>query len=297
MLRNLISITDLSKAEILKLLERARQFKMTPPGNLLQGKILASCFFEPSTRTRLSFEAAILRLGGQVIGFADSQSTSVQKGESLTDSIKVIGHYADVLVLRHPMEGAARLASLATEKPLINAGDGANQHPTQTLVDLFSILETQQRLDELRIAFVGDLKYSRTIHSLALACGLFDIQLYFVSHGDFSLPGHLCHELRKNGVKFSFHPSLDEVIGKIDILYISRLQKERQEHGESVLPFILDEKILTRAKQNLKVFHALPRVNEIDRRVDETPFAYYFQQAANGLYVRQALLTEVLLHD
>ncbi|MBI2742722.1 MAG: aspartate carbamoyltransferase [Chlamydiales bacterium] len=295
--RSLISIADLSKEEIEKLLKSAAQFKKSPPKNLLQGQILASCFFEPSTRTRLSFEAAMLKLGGQVIGFSDASSTSMKKGESLSDSMKIIGGLSDLIVIRHPMEGAARLASQSTTKPVINAGDGANQHPTQTLLDLFSIKECQGRLEGLNVAIVGDLKYGRTVHSLAYAAALFDMRLYFVSPEELTLPETVLQQLRKMRGKFSFHHTIEEVIGKVDILYMTRLQKER--FDESVYEkvkesYILKEALLKKAQKHLKVLHPLPRVNEIEISIDKTPYAYYFQQAENGLFVRQALLAHIL---
>lgn len=295
--RSLISISDLSKEEIEKLLKRAAEFKKKPPKELLRGKILASCFFEPSTRTRLSFESAMLRLGGQVIGFSDSNCTSTKKGETLFDTIKVIGALADLIVIRHPLEGAAKLASEATRKPVINAGDGANQHPTQTLLDLFTIKECQGKLSGLNIAIVGDLKYGRTVHSLAYAAALFDMRLYFISPDELTLPDAILQELRKKRGKFSFHRSIEEVIGKVDILYMTRLQKERFDQAtyERVKDnFILNEALLEKAKKHLRVLHPLPRVSEIARAVDNTPHAYYFQQAENGLFVRQALLAYYL---
>ncbi|HSW86404.1 MAG TPA: aspartate carbamoyltransferase [Rhabdochlamydiaceae bacterium] len=295
--KGILSIFDLSEDEIEMILERAEEMKKEPSKDLLQGCILASCFFEPSTRTRLSFESAMLRLGGSVIGFSDSESTSSKKGESLQDSIKVIGQYADIIAIRHPREGAARLAQESTDIPVVNAGDGANQHPTQTLVDLFTIKECQGTLHSLHIAMVGDLKYGRTPHSLALACALFDARLYFISPEQLTVPDYILHELRKKGVKFSFHHSIEEVIPKIDILYMTRIQKERFEEGEYERikdQFVLKEPMLKNAKQNLKIFHPLPRINEIETAVDETPYAYYFQQAANGIYVRQAVLALLL---
>lgn len=301
----LVSILDLSRDEIEELLLRAEKMKEHAPSNLLpnllpnllQGKILASCFFEPSTRTRLSFETAMLRLGGQVIGFSDLVSTSSKKGESLHDAMKVIGQYADVIVLRHPMEGAARVASEAASVPVINAGDGANQHPTQTLIDLFSMRESQGNLHGLHVAMVGDLKYGRTIHSLALACALFDMRLYFISPEQLTIPDYLLQELRKRGVKYTFHRTIEEVMPKIDILYMTRIQKERfavGEYDEMKDCYLLKVDMLKEAKQNLKVLHPLPRLNEIDTAVDATPHAYYFQQSANGICVRQAVLATLL---
>ncbi len=295
--RSIISIADLTKEEILLILKRAEEMKKKYPKDLLKSKILASCFYEPSTRTRLSFEAAMVRLGGSVIGFADAASTSAKKGESLQDSMKVIGQYADVIVLRHPSEGAARAASGATVKPIINAGDGANQHPTQTLLDLFTIKECQKKLKGLNLAFVGDLKFGRTVHSLSFACALFDMRLFFVSPEQLMLPEEIGRFLKKQGVKFSFHRSIEDVLGKVDILYMTRLQKERcgaAVYEECKDSYTLREEMLKKAKKNLRILHPLPRLNEIEIAVDKTPFAYYFQQAENGLYVRMALLSLIL---
>lgn len=295
--RSLISISDLSKDEILAILKKADEMKKKTPKELLKGKILASCFFEPSTRTRLSFEAAMIRLGGNVIGFSDSACTSAQKGESLHDSMKVIGNYADILAIRHPKDGSARVAAEATNKPVINAGDGSNQHPTQTLLDLFTIKECQGKLKALSIAFVGDLKHGRTVHSLCHAAAHFDMRLFFVSPEQLALPDEICSALKKQGIKFSFHRTLEEVLSKADILYMTRIQNERLNPSQRESfkdAFRLTENMLAKAKKNLKVLHPLPRVNEIESAVDKTSHAHYFQQAENGLYVRMALLSLIL---
>lgn len=293
--RSLISISDLSKDEILMILKKAEEMKKKTPNELLKGKILASCFFEPSTRTRLSFEAAMIRLGGNVIGFSDSTSTSTQKGESLHDSMKVIGNYSDILVIRHPKDGSARVASEATNKPVINAGDGSNQHPTQTLLDLYTIKECQGKLKGLNIAFVGDLKHGRTVHSLSHAAANFDMRLFFVSTEQLSLPDEIGHALKKQGIKFSFHRTIEEVLGKVDILYMTRIQNERLLPASKCKEtLILTESMLTKAKNNLKILHPLPRLSEIEATVDKTPHSHYFQQAENGLYVRMALLSLIL---
>jgi aspartate carbamoyltransferase catalytic subunit len=296
--RSITSIEDLTKQEILLILKRAEEMKKSKPKELLKSKVLASCFYEPSTRTRLSFESAMLRLGGRVIGFSDLDSTSIKKGESLQDSMKTIGLYADVLVLRHPNEHAARVASESTDKPVINAGDGANQHPTQTLLDLFTIKESQKKLNSLHLAFVGDLKFGRTVHSLSLACAHFGMRLFFVSLEQLSLPEEISCFLKKQGIKFSFHRSIEEVLDKVDILYMTRIQKERlnpSTYEECKNVYILKEEMLKKAKKNLKILHPLPRVNEIETSIDKTSFAHYFQQAENGLYVRMALLSLILL--
>jgi aspartate carbamoyltransferase catalytic subunit len=295
--QDILSIKDLSIDDIQTILKTAAHLKRHPKTQLLKNKIIAHCFFEPSTRTRLSFESATLRLGGNVIGFSNDEGLSVQKGETLLDTIRVISEYADLLVIRHSREGAARLAAEASDRPVINAGDGANQHPTQALVDLFTIEECQHRLDNLNIALVGDLKYGRTIHSFAQACMLLDVRLYLISPEGLALPEPICDALKKQGVRFSFHQSLEEVIPKIDILYLTRIQQERFSEAEYQLVknhYILTTEHLKKAKRHLKILHPLPRLNEIDIHVDKTPFAHYFAQAANGVYIRQALLALLL---
>jgi aspartate carbamoyltransferase catalytic subunit len=295
--RDLLSIKDLSLEEIQLILNTAESLKKNQKKGLIQDRIIAHCFFEPSTRTRLSFESATLKQGGKVIGFASDESLSVKKGETLHDTVRVISDYADLIVIRHPSEGAARLAAEVSDKPVINAGDGANQHPTQALVDLFTIKECQNRLDGLSIALVGDLKYGRTIHSFAQACMLFDVRLYLVSPDMLRLPETLADTLKKRGIRFSFHRSIEEILPKVDILYLTRIQQERFSKAEYQLVkdhYILTPDLLAHAKANLKILHPLPRVNEIDMTVDATPYAYYFNQAANGVYVRQALLALLL---
>lgn len=296
--KNIISITDLTKTEILHVLKIAKQLKEKPQTNLLKGKVMASCFFEPSTRTRLSFEAAIKQLGGSVIGFADSNVTSSKKGETLYDSMKIIGQYADIIAMRHPHEGSARLASEATDKPILNGGDGANQHPTQTLLDLFTIQECQKKLDNLKIALVGDLKYGRTTHSLAQALAHFGAKLYFVAPEILQMPDYICEELKEKNIEFTQCETIKEVVDEVDILYITRIQAERfsdpTDYERVKNTFILTAKNLENAKSNMNILHPLPRVNEIETSVDKTKHAYYFEQAKNGLYVRQALLALIL---
>lgn len=296
---DVLSIKDLSLDQIQLILKTAKRLKQDPASQVIQGKIVAQCFFEASTRTRLSFESATLRLGGQNIGFSSDEGLSIKKGETLHDTIRVISEYADLIVIRHPLEGAARLAAQVSAKPVINAGDGANQHPTQALVDLFTIQECQKNLNGLSIALVGDLKYGRTIHSFAQACMLFDVRLYFVSPEGLALPEPICDALKKQGVRFSFHRSMEEVLPKVDILYLTRIQQERFSETEYQLVknnYILTPALLNNAKTraNLKVLHPLPRINEIDMGVDKTPYSHYFVQAANGVYVRQALLALLL---
>ena len=225
--KDLISVKDLSKEELLFLINTAENMDQEDCSELLRGKILATLFFEPSTRTRLSFESAMKRLGGSVIGFADPKVTSSQKGESLADTIKMIEGYADIIVMRHPIEGSARLAAETAKIPVINGGDGANQHPTQTIVDLFTIKKTQGKLDELHIAMIGDLKFGRTVHSLAIALSHFRVKLYFVSPESLRMPEHILEALRKNNIIFSEHEKLEDVIPLVDIFYVTRIQKER----------------------------------------------------------------------
>jgi len=296
--KSLISIGDLTLTEIHLILKRAQQLKDKPQLDLLKHKLLATCFFEPSTRTRLSFEAAMKRSGGDVIGFADSQSTSSKKGESLQDTMRMVAAYSDAIVVRHPAEGSARLAAEIAGKPVINAGDGANYHPSQTLLDLFTIQECQGRLDELHIAFVGDLKYGRTVHSLAQAlCHFPKTRVYCVSPDSLNMPDSTCEDMRNAGLRFSFHKNLQDLLPKLDIVYMTRLQKERFDAAEFQKlrsQFSLTADMLDVAKSSLKVLHPLPRVDEIDVSVDHTGYAYYFQQAANGLCVRQAILSLLL---
>ena len=293
-IKDIISISDFQKEDLIPLLDTIAKMKENESPPILEGKILGSCFFEPSTRTRLSFESAMMRLGGKVIGFSDMTTTSSIKGESLYDTMKMMEMYVDAIVIRHPLEGAAQLAADAVEIPVINAGDGANQHPTQTIQDLFSIRETQGTLEGLNIALVGDLKYGRTIHSLAEALIPFKPRFYFISPPSLEMPRDICELLRENGVKFSYHHSIQEIIPKLDILYVTRIQTERFGNEEMVKSIHLTPDQLTQAKKNLKILHPLPRVTEISPAVDTTPYAYYFQQAKNGLYTRQALLSLVI---
>ncbi|MBE3656262.1 aspartate carbamoyltransferase [Vibrio navarrensis] len=298
--KHIISIPELSRAELELIVKTAGQLKAEPNPDLIKNKVVASCFFEPSTRTRLSFETAIQRIGGDVIGFDDGGNTSLaKKGETLSDSVQVISNYVDAFVMRHPQEGAARLASeFSNGVPVINAGDGANQHPTQTLLDLFTISETQGRLDELNVAFVGDLKYGRTVHSLTQALAKFNnIRFFFVAPDALAMPEYILEELDEAGIAYSVHNDMDSVIPELDILYMTRVQKERFDASEYVhikSAYILTAAMLENARDNLKVLHPLPRVDEITTDVDKTPYAYYFQQAGNGVYAREALLALVL---
>jgi aspartate carbamoyltransferase catalytic subunit len=291
--RDVISMHNLNKSDIMHVLKHAEVLKKKESPQLLSGYTMGNCFFEPSTRTRFSFESAMQKLGGKVIGFYNQEMISTKKGESLSDTIRSIGSYVDVIILRHPLEGSAQLAAESTTVPVINAGDGSNQHPTQTLLDLFSIKECQGQLDNLSIALVGDLKHGRTTHSLAQALTHFKARLYFVSPENLEMPEHVCDDLRKNGIKFSFHKHIEQIIPKIDILYLTRLQKERlypSTHSISIENCMFQEKYLLELKRNCKILHPLPRLNELPKEIDTSTHAYYFEQVENGLYVRQALL-------
>ncbi|GAD89769.1 aspartate carbamoyltransferase [Vibrio halioticoli NBRC 102217] len=298
--KHIISIPELNREELELIVQTAGRLKSDPMPTLLQNKVIASCFFEPSTRTRLSFETAIQRIGGSVIGFDNAGNTSLaKKGETLADSVQVISTYIDAFVMRHPQEGAARLASeFSNGVPVINAGDGSNQHPTQTLLDLFSIYETQGRLDNINIAFVGDLKYGRTVHSLTQALAKFNnVRFYFIAPEALAMPDYICEELDDAGIQYSLHTDMESVIPELDILYMTRVQKERfddSEYAHIKSAYILTASLLTNARENLKVLHPLPRVDEITVDVDKTPHAYYFSQAENGVYAREALLALVL---
>ncbi|QJY37811.1 aspartate carbamoyltransferase [Vibrio europaeus] len=298
--KHIISIPELSRSELELIVDTAARLKAEPNPELLKNKVVASCFFEPSTRTRLSFETAVERLGGSVIGFDNGGNTSLaKKGETLADSVQVIASYVNAFVMRHPQEGAARLASeFSNGVPIINGGDGANQHPTQTLLDLFSIYETQGTLDNLNVAFVGDLKYGRTVHSLTQALAKFNnVRFFFIAPDALAMPDYICEELEEAGIKFSMHNNIEEVVPELDVLYMTRVQKERfdeSEYAHIKSAFILTAATLEGARDNLKVLHPLPRVDEITTDVDKTKHAYYFEQAENGVYAREALLALVL---
>ncbi|EOC1796222.1 aspartate carbamoyltransferase [Vibrio fluvialis] len=298
--KHIISISELSREELELIVNTAGQLKAQPNPELIKHKVVASCFFEPSTRTRLSFETAIQRIGGSVIGFDNGGNTSLaKKGETLADSVRVISSYVDAFVMRHPQEGAARLASeFSNGVPVINAGDGSNQHPSQTLLDLFTLFETQGRLDNLNVAFVGDLKYGRTVHSLAQALAKFNNnRFFFVAPEALAMPDYICEELDEAGVEYSLHADMESVIPELDILYMTRVQKERfdeSEYAHIKSAYVLTAAMLDNARPNMKVLHPLPRVDEITTDVDKTPHAYFFQQAENGVYAREALLALVL---
>jgi aspartate carbamoyltransferase catalytic subunit len=296
--KSLVSISDYSKEDYLQIIKLAGDFEKKPIQNLLQNKLIATLFFEPSTRTRLSFESAINRLGGKFIGFSDSKSSSVTKGESLKDTIKTVSKYCDMIVMRHPLEGSARFASEISHVPVINAGDGANQHPTQTLLDLFSIKKTQGRLDNLNLFLVGDLKYGRTVHSLLIAMAQFKTNFYFISPAELKMPDDYKYYLEEKGLKYHEYTDFTDIISQADIIYMTRVQQERftdpYEYEKTKNAYILRNKMLKKTKDNLKILHPLPRVSEIDEDVDQNKKAYYFNQAENGVYTRQAIITSIL---
>jgi len=296
--RSLVSINDFNREEILHVLDVAEEFERNPNQRLLEGKVVGSLFFEPSTRTRLSFETAINRLGGRVVGFSDSASSSTTKGESLKDTIQMVSRYADLIVMRHPLEGSARYASEQSLVPVINAGDGANQHPTQTMLDLFSIRKTQGSLDNLNIFMVGDLKYGRTVHSLLMAMSHFNPTFHFVSPEELRMPREYKLFLEENGIPYYEHGELLDIIDDADIIYMTRVQKERfsdpMEYERVKNAYVLRKSMLGNTKENMRVLHPLPRVNEIHPDVDSSPKAYYFDQARNGVFARMALIAVVM---
>lgn len=294
-----VAIDDINKQEMLDLLARARYFEENPNSRLLDGRVVATLFFEPSTRTRLSFETAVNRLGGRVIGFSDAATSSTSKGETLKDTIKMVANYADIIVMRHFLEGAAKYATEVTDVPIVNAGDGANQHPSQTLLDLYSILKTQGTLEGLTITMVGDLKYGRTVHSLLMALRHFKPVFNFVSAPQLRMPEEYLEVCRREGIEFHEYTEFTEdVINSSDILYMTRVQRERfadiMEYEKVKDLYTLRNSMLEHSKPTLRILHPLPRVNEINRDVDDNPKAYYFDQARNGVFARQAILTRAL---
>lgn len=299
MARSLVNIAALSKEKIMYLLEMAREFEKYPNRKLLDGKVVATLFFEPSTRTRLSFETAANRLGARVIGFTDPKVTSSSKGETLKDTIMMVSNYADVIVMRHFLEGAARYASEVAPVPVVNAGDGANQHPSQTMLDLYSIYKTQGHLDDLHIYLVGDLKYGRTVHSLLMAMRHFNPTFHFIAPKELAMPEEYKLYCKEHGIKFVEHEDFSEdAISGADILYMTRVQRERftdlMEYERVKDVYILRASMLRKAKSNMRILHPLPRVNEIAYDVDADPHAYYFEQAHNGLFAREAIICDVL---
>jgi len=297
-MKSLVSINDLSKSEVLSILDMAALFEVNPNKKLAEDKVIATIFFEPSTRTRLSFETAINRLGARVIGFSEVSNTSVSKGETLKDTITMISNYADMIVMRHPLEGSVRYASEVSKVPVINAGDGSNQHPTQTLLDLYSIRKTQGRLDNLHITMVGDLKYGRTIHSLLMAMSHFSPTFRFIAPKEMALPDEYKKYLKQKNIPFEEHLDLAENIIDTDIIYMTRVQKERflepMEYEKLKNTYLLRNSMLEKTKPNMKVLHPLPRVGEISEDVDNNPKAYYFNQAKNGVYARMAAICYLL---
>lgn len=297
--RSLVTIAEHSKEKILYLLEMAKEFEKKPNRKLLDNKVVATLFFEPSTRTRLSFETAANRLGARVIGFTDPKVTSSSKGETLKDTIMMVSNYADIIVMRHYLEGAARYASEVAPVPIVNAGDGANQHPSQTMLDLYSIYKTQGTLENLNIYLVGDLKYGRTVHSLLMAMRHFNPTFHFIAPEELKMPEEYKLYCREHGIKYKEYTDFNEdTIAEADILYMTRVQRERftdlMEYERVKNLYILRREMLRKCKKTMKILHPLPRVNEISPDVDDDPHAYYFQQAQNGLYTREALICNAL---
>ena len=297
--RDFVTIADLSKEKIQYLIDLSQEFERHPNRELLKGKVIASLFFEPSTRTRLSFETAANRLGARIIGFSDAKATSVSKGETLKDTILMVANYADVIVMRHYIEGAAQYASEVSPVPIINAGDGAHMHPSQCMLDLYSIYKTQGTLENLNIYLVGDLKYGRTVHSLIMAMLHFNPTFHFIAPKELAMPNEYKLYCKNHGIKFQEHTAFnDKVIADADIIYMTRVQKERfsdlMEYERVKDVYILKNDMLANVKDNMRILHPLPRVNEIAYDVDDNPHAYYIQQAQNGLYARQALFCDVL---
>ena len=291
---NFVTIADLSRDDIMYLLQMAQEFEKHPNRELLKGKVVSTLFYEPSTRTRLSFETAANRLGARVIGFSDAKASSVSKGETLKDTILMVSNYADIIAMRHYIEGAAQYASEVAPVPIVNAGDGAHMHPSQCLLDLYSIYKTQGTLDNLNIYLVGDLKYGRTVHSLITAMRHFNPTFHFIAPPELAMPEEYKIYCRKHNIKFEEHTEFtNDVISEADILYMTRVQKERfsdlMEYERVKDVYILRNAMLTNVKPNMRIMHPLPRVNEIAYDVDSNPHAYYIQQARNGLYAREAI--------
>ena len=297
--RSIVSISSYSHEKIQYLLDMACEMEAHPNRKILEGKVVATLFFEPSTRTRLSFETAANRLGARVIGFADPKATSSTKGETLKDTIKMVSNYADVIVMRHKLEGAALYASEMTDTPIINAGDGANLHPSQTMLDLYSIYKTQGTLENLNIYMVGDLKYGRTVHSLLMSLSSYNPTFHFIAPKELEMPQEYKTFCRQNGVKFIEQTDFTaETIADADIIYMTRVQRERftdlMEYERVKDAYILRKAMLKDCRPNMKILHPLPRVNEIERDIDDSPHAYYFEQEGNGLFAREALICDVL---
>jgi aspartate carbamoyltransferase catalytic subunit len=297
--RDFVTIENLTKEEILYLITMAQEFEKHPNRELLKGRIVATLFFEPSTRTRLSFETAANRLGAKVIGFSDAKASSVTKGETLKDTILMVSNYADVIAMRHYIEGAAQYASEVSPVAIINAGDGAHMHPSQCLLDLYSIYKTQGTLENLNITLVGDLKYGRTVHSLIMAMRHFNPTFRFIAPEELAMPTEYKIYCQEHGIRYVESCEFNEnTIADADILYMTRVQKERfsdlMEYERVKNVFILRNDMLSHVKENMRILHPLPRVNEIAYDVDDNPHAYYIQQAQNGLYAREAIFCHVL---
>ena len=296
--KSFVSIDDFTKEEIIEILDMAEEFEKQPIRDLLRNRVIASLFFEPSTRTRLSFESAINKLGGKIIGFTDASISSVTKGESLHDTIRMVSSYSDLIVMRHQLEGSARYASEISSVPVINAGDGTNQHPTQTMLDLYSIRKTQGTLDNLNIFMVGDLKYGRTVHSLMMAMSRWNTTFNFISPEELKMPDENKIYLENLGLKYYEHSDFTDIISRADIIYMTRVQKERFsdpiEYEKVKNVYVLKNSMLANTKPNMRILHPLPRVNEISTDVDSSSKAYYFEQALNGVFTRQAILCKVL---
>ncbi len=296
---NFVDIKSFDKQQLLYLIEMAREFEWFPNRELLKGRVIATLFYEPSTRTRLSFETAANRLGARIIGFTDAKVSSVSKGETLKDTILMVSNYADIIVMRHHIEGAAQYAAEVAPVPIVNAGDGAHQHPSQCLLDLYSIAQTQGTLENLDICLVGDLKYGRTVHSLLMAMRHFNPTFHFIAPKELAMPEEYKIFCSQNGIRFEEHHDFTpEIISQADILYMTRVQRERfsdlMEYEQVKNVYILRSDMLTDARENMKILHPLPRVNEIAYDVDENPHAYYIQQAKNGLFARQAIFAHCL---
>lgn len=297
--KSLVSITDYTKDDILRILNLASKFDKNPNQRLLESKVCATLFFEPSTRTRLSFETAVNRLGGRIIGFSDAATTSSSKGETLKDTIHMVNNYADIIIMRHHLEGAARYASEVSSVPIINAGDGANQHPTQTMLDIYSIYKTQGKLEDLTITVVGDLKYGRTVHSLINGMSHFKPKFIFIAPEELKLPDTYKDFCKQHQIEYEERTDFSsEALNCADILYMTRVQRERftdlMEYEKVKNVYILRKDMLQKTKDNLKILHPLPRVNEIQQDVDDSPKAYYFEQAKNGVYTREAVICDAL---
>ncbi len=298
--RDIVSIKDFSKEELLHVLDKAAEIEKNRAkySEMLKGKVMAALFFEPSTRTRLSFESSMHRLGGSVIGFSDSINTSISKGETFEDTIKIIDGYADLIVVRHPEAGSSKRAADVAKQPVINAGDGAHEHPTQTFIDLYTIRKSCGRLENLKVGFLGDLKYGRTVHSLAFALSRFNPTLYFISPKSLKMPESDLKELKAKGITCYEEEDLLKVSENLDVLYVTRIQKERflnpEDYKQVKGVYQLDTPFLKHTKPELRILHPLPRIDEINPQLDKAPQSIYFEQAHNGIPIRMALLSMIL---